>query len=383
MENTQVKAKKIKDEYDYVIVGAGLSGICIATLLSRFTENVLLIDSNDFTGGINHKVNTACGAQNNGLRFIPDTTLSQKAMAFLQNLMQEKIEWNSLEIPPVNYDSGQLKPFVGFGSHPPAFYEELEYFTLVKHLQPSIPVHEWTQKVFAQFKGDSISKSYVTRFAIENDRVDHVVINGTKIIKGTNFIFTGLVKDLSVLLPQEIMGARARQKLSKSTYWNALCIDFCHNHAITESQAIHVLNGTTQDELGPCLGQFQPAQEINGETLQFSQWMTFLDTEECEDTELLGLALKKIKRQIKRAYPDALENLKSERIAVFPQYAGNGELKVNANQSLPQAENLWIASASMNPQKNLVGALLQAELVCNAIGFQTDSQEVQNPSELV
>lgn len=138
---------------------------------------------------------------------------------------------------------------------------------------------------------------------------------------------------------------------------------------------MHVLNGTTQDEIGPCVGRFLPAVDVDGIRMQTSQWMTFIEHEVTEDSEVVGTALKKIKRQVKRAYPEALEGLKQERIFVTPILAGNGDIKLNGNGTLPGLENLWIGSATVHEQRNLVGALLQAEMVVASLGFSPQVTE--------
>jgi hypothetical protein len=229
--------------------------------------------------------------------------------------------------------------------------------------------------LFEKFKGDFLPRSYVTKFHQDGNRVSHVTINGSKTLHAQNFIFAGAVKDLGLLLPEDAISMRARTKLSKNTYWTALCLDLCHNHVVTGSSAMHVLNGTTQDEIGPCVGRFQPAVDIEGTSLQASQWMTFIEQEVTEDSEVVGMTLKKIKRQIKRAYPEALDNLKLERIFVAPIIAGNGDIKLSSNMTMPELENLWIASSTVHEQKNLVGALLQAEMIIASLGFRIEAQE--------
>jgi hypothetical protein len=112
--------------------------------------------------------------------------------------------------------------------------------------------------------------------------------------------------------------------------------------------------------------------EVDSNMIQASQWITFIESESTEDSEVVGMALKKIKRQVKRAYPEALDNLKSERIFVSPYIAGNGDLKLSANQTIPSLENLWVSSATLNEQKNLVGALLQAEMIVASLGFKVE-----------
>ncbi len=103
-----------------------------------------------------------------------------------------------------------------------------------------------------------------------------------------------------------------------------------------------------------------------------------MDDELSDDSEITAHALKKMKRQIKRAHPLAMENTISERIFVYSNYAGEGVLKVSENQTVGGLENLWIASPTINANKNLVGAIKQAELVFSSLGFTVDKQSVEN-----
>lgn len=359
--------------YDYAIIGSGLTGLSIAAALSRETKNIALIEAADVPFGVNKKVNFPTGPLNNGLRFVPDSVLSEKALRFLSELTETNVIEDVTEESPVTYDSGNFKTFLGFGDNPPAFYEEFSYFTANKRIELAAEPFQWTQMLFEKFKGDFLPRSYVTKFHQDGERVTHVTINGSKTLHAQNFIFAGTIKDLALLLPEDAISIRARTKLSKNTYWTALCLDLCHSKAVTDSTAMHVLNGTTQDEIGPCVGKFHTPVEVDGSPLQASQWMTFIEQEVTEDSEVVGMALKKIKRQIKRAYPEALDNMKLERIFVTPIISGNGDLKLNANMTIPSLENLWIASATINEQKNLVGALLQAEMIVASLGFKLES----------
>lgn len=362
--------------YDYAIIGSGLTGLSIAAALSRETKNVALIEASEVFGGTNKQINFPTGPINNGLRFVPHTPLSEQALLFLEDLLGLKIIAGHSEEAPITYEAGGFKTFLGFGDNPPAFYEELNYFTHTQRTNLHLEPGQWTQLLFKKFTGDFFPRSYVTKFHHEGNRVTHVTVNGSKTVHAQNFIFAGAPKDLALLLPEEAMPIRARTRLSKNTYWTALCLDLCHSRAVSSSAAMHVLNGTTQDEIGPCAGRFLPAVEVDGQTMQVSQWITFMNNEETEDSEVVGLSLKKMKRQLKRAYPDAFEGLKLERIFVAPMIAGDGELKLNADQTLPTLNNLWVASSTVNPQKNLIGSLLQAELVVSSLGFKVEAQGV-------
>lgn len=367
--------------YDYAIIGSGLSGLFIAAALSRFTSNIALLESGDVAGGMNRPIRFPTGTVNNGLRHVPDTELAHKALLGLENILGLKIIGDSVELPPITYGSGSFKSFLGFGENPPPFYEELTYFTSTQNLSLKLEPYAWTQLLFEKFKGDFMPRSYVTKIHTANEEATQITINGAKTLTAQNYIYCGSPKNLALLLPDEALSPRARQKLAKNLYWTALCLDLCHSHEVTDEMAMHILNGTTVDEIGPSAGKFLPSVQEGDTKLQASQWVTFIEEEVTEDSEVVAAALKKIKRQIKRAYPEALESLRLERIVVAPLLAGDGDLKLKANQTLPEISNLWVASAAVNPQKNLLGALLQAELVISALGFDINAAEVQSEAE--
>ncbi len=375
-------SKKASHVYDYAVIGSGLSGLALANVLCKETKNVILIESSDTFGGLNRSIQTPFGPMNNGLRFLPDTNLAHQALSFLEMLLATSVSPRSIDLPPMSYESGGLRPFVGFGNHPPTFYDEISYFTHSRELRTLLEPHEWTQILFNQFTGEFLPKSYVTKLHQKDKQVTHVTVNGQKTIQALNFIYCGPVKALKTLLPESLLSSRSLQKLSKNQYWTAVGIDLLHAHPVSEIENRHVLNGTTQDDIGPCVGVFHKPSEINGEKLQYSQWLTFIDDEEAEDTEVVGVSLKKVKRQIKRAYPNAFENLKFERILVVPSFSGNGDLKLSANQTVPGALNLWIGSTQVNSQKNILGALLQAELVASALGCHPLGNKVQIQTQI-
>lgn len=367
MNNTKKTSQHI---YDYAIIGSGISGLAIAAKISQSTKNVVLIEANDFLGGSHRTISSQGQTINNGLRFIPGTQLAEKAVLFLEDILNLKLIKNISNDLPVTYENGSLTEFLGFGDNPPAFYDELNYFISPNQIELNLDVHQWPQLLKEKYQGETLLRSYVTKFVQEEPGViSHVIVNGTKNIYAQNFIYCGNIKDLGLLLPEDVLSSRAKHKITKGSYWTAVCLDVFHNHLVTDSKAIHVLNGTTQDDIGPCVGKFITTQDANGNFVSTSQWMTFMDNETSEDSEAIAHALKKIKRQIKRAYPEALESLLSERIIVIPYVAGDGDLKLNADQSLPNAKNLWIGSGRVNSQKNIVGALLQAKLILTSIGF--------------
>jgi hypothetical protein len=359
--------------YDYVIVGSGLPGLLLASALSRFTSNIALLEAQETFGGCHKKITNAMGSFENGIRYFPNTDSSRSALSFAENLLGLKVHDEPQEAPVVFFEGGVFKPFVGFGDVHVDFYDELAYFLSASELPLKYPVYEWPKRLMETFKGDFLPRSIVTKFQSEGSVVKSVLVNGNKTIQGDQFIFCGSFKDLSVLLPTESLSARAKNKLNKTTYWTSICLDILHSVPFETTNTYHILNGTTQDELGPCFGKIYPA----GETTQFSQWISFVDDELSDDSEVTAHALKKMKRQIKRAYPTALDSPISERIFVYSNYAGEGVLKVNENQTIAGLDNLWIASPTINSSKNMVGAIKQAELVLSSLGFSAEKQPIE------
>lgn len=357
--------------YDYIVIGSDLGSLALACALSENTKNVALIDGQDFAGSDCKAVSFPTGMISNGLHYTPDSDLAKKAVSFLEGLIGQPVLGPLREVPPVTFEQGQIKEFLGFGDNTPEFYEEIKFFTTPQQRELLIPSHQWAQLLVQKFQGDFLPRSYVTKFELEGDKVIGVTVNGAKSIKGLNFIYSGPIKALSRLLPNEALNQKARSKLAKNSFWSALFMDLCHSQPVTDSTAVHILNGTTADEIGPCAGQFLPA---TAEGLQVSQWITFVEDETEDESELVSQALKKMKRQIKRAYPSALDGLKSERLRWAPQISGQTDLKLSGQQTLGDLENLWIGSSAVHNQKFWIGSLLQAQLVLAAMGFQSEAR---------
>lgn len=357
-----------KETFDVAVIGGGLSGLLISTALHKEGLKVALLDSSDFLGGVSKAIQSKFGVLNNGIRFLPDSPLAHQSLEFLSSVLGEKVQAESAEIPPVTYENSEIRPFVGFGEKSPADVDEISYFLNSHRLETNSEPHEWVRILTDLAPNSRFLRSWVTRLVVENGHVAHAIINGDKTLHAHHFVFTGRLKDLSLLLADEFIPARTKQKLAKGPHWTALCLDIFHADTVTDSKAIHILNGTTDDDFGPCVGQFLPTSENKDQSPQVSQWLTLLDEEATEDSELVAGALKKIKRQIKRAYPQALENIKQERIVVNPAFSLAADLaKLNANQSWPGLPNLWIGTGQAHTQRNLLGTLLQSALTTEAL----------------
>jgi hypothetical protein len=371
--------------YDYIVIGSGLSGLSVATALAKETSSVLLIEGNDVLGGQNYNQTKYENFPNVGLRFLPHSDLSQKAIGFLSQLIQEPTHFEQLENQPQTFEAGNFKPFVGFGQNSPEFYEAFSFLFSKHELLPNLPITNWVEKLVAAYKGEIALRSWVTHIKVEEGRATTLTINGQKTISAMNVVYAGKLQALPALLPLDAINARARQKLSKGPYCTAVELSLYFNKAITEKNNLHVLYGSSSEELKPCFGRF--SNSISNESdmtqpVQASNWLTLVDFEEAEDNEIVGEALKRMKRQIKRAYPEAFDSIAFEKIHISSGWHGTGDLKLSSNQSLPLVNNLWVASGSLSSQAQTIGALLQAELVLSAMGAHPGGTAIELNQDL-
>ena len=357
--------------YDYIVIGSGLTGLNIASHISSETKNILILESENDIGGANRPASLHSEVIENGLRFYPHTELSSQVLFQLENFLGLKLIGPTKENHPETYEASGFKSFVGFGEKSPEFYDQLAYFLNKSEIQLTIPVHQIIQLMKEKYQGEILTRSYVTKFNFTDNKLTHVTVNGTKHFHSNNFIFTGNVRDLNLLMPDEFMGHRAKAKLKKDTAWMGLCLDLFHEvpegTALVEKDNLFILNGTTDDDIGPCVGRFSPALTPQK---QISLWMSFVDVDTAEETENIAEVLKKMKRQIKRAFPEMAEHIKGERLFISSPLSC-GEIKMNANGTLHKVDNLWIASPQVSKYPNLLGSLLQSQMTLAALGFGT------------
>jgi hypothetical protein len=371
--------------FDVVVVGAGLGGLVTAACLVQRGLDVCVLEGADFAGGHSRSIYSPLGLVDNGLKFFPDNANAQSLLMRLGLLVGQSIEIESVENGPVTFHNGEIKPFVGFGKEAPEFHRELSYFLEPRRLQLSRSLGQLTADLIALLGDRILTSSTVTKYLGREGVIESVMVNGQRQIFGREFVHSASPKLLGLLLSDEVLSSRTKQKIAKAEYWTILGLDLFHNGSISGKQELHLLNGTTQDEIGPCVGLFQgavPSLQSKDELVQHSQWMTFVDEESSEDPEVIGAVLKKIKRQIKRAYPEALEKLISERIFVAPMMEAELDLKFDKRGALSGVSNLWLAHGTASGQPNLVGSLQQAETVVeNLMRGQSEESVSASPVE--
>lgn len=373
-------------KFDYVVFGADLTGILIAHELSGQGAKVALIDEAEVPGQKLRAIKNEYGQLSPLMNCFPQTAGSESAAEFFEQVLKLKVFRSDHAMSAMTYENGMLKNFIGFGDNPPLFYSEILPYLSPRYYQLTLDFEQILQHLLGQKTFDFLPRSSLTKMELESDKMTVATLNGHKKIHAENFIYTQNLKSLSLLLKDMPLSSKVKNKLSKGPYLSTLRVDLFFQSPLCEIDSLHVLNGTTQDEIGPNFGIFHPATEMG----QSSQWLTYLESQEAEESEYVGEAIKKIKRQIKRAYPNSSSALKKERISLYPYEAG-GDEQFLPNSRFNEIENLWIAHPQLNPEKGPFAGIAQARSLLQKLGFVSeraghealsDGQPLQNESNL-
>jgi len=375
----QLKTPKAQ-EFDTLVIGAGLSGLIAANALEATGRNVVLMEAADHIGGASRMGFTQAGLIDHGLKFIPDSTAAHEALDWLETVLGEKIERAVIEAAPVNYDDGKFKPYVGFGDTVVATSSEIEAYAINRRLQTTSTPKDWVVKLGELFSSTLLTQSQVTKMAIEDGFVIESIVNGAKRISAREVVFAGAPNTLIPILPDGALAPRIRQKLLRGDFWTSVNLDLVHKQPITDSRSVHVLKGANEE---PTVGVFhEPRMAEDGRTLQVSQWFTLVPRDQIDEEELVAGALKQIKRQIKRAYESALEGNVQERILVSPASHGSLLGAFEAPGRLPKIENLWLTSSFFSDERNTLGTLIQTRKVIDDIGEHCSDTDLSKDSDI-
>jgi hypothetical protein len=363
-----------KNKYDYAVIGAGLTGTIIAKGLSRQGAKVLLLEATEAPG------------EASGLMPMPESDLNTKNIEFFQMATGLPVTASSTEFRLKTFDSGSIKDFLGFGDQAPEYIDLMTPFLASTQIFLSPGKEDWIPKILSDFTGDFQKKSYVTAFEFEQDKIKSFMINGQTRASADQIVFAGALPQVSNLVPAEHWNAKPLSKFGKMKSWTAVGLDLQHSaygapeNELSESgnsdtdenvktPELWVLKGTPQDEHLPCVGVISP----DGKT---SHWMTWIKDIDAEDTEEVAQCLKRIKRQIKQAFPEILTKLDFERIYVQPSWA----IPAAGTDMLPQISNLHFASSQLASQPGVLGGIERATVVLKEMGFTEASfPELQTP----
>jgi hypothetical protein len=353
------QSKTIKTaEFDSIVIGGGLSGLIAAHQLESTGRKVALIEGMDSLGGSCRPTRTPAGLIDHSLKLIPETEITEETLRWFESVLGEPLSWEVVEAPPITYDDGKFKPFVGFGDQKVQTAAEVDAYAKTRYLRLSTTPKDWVQKLSETFTGTILTQSHLTKMIVDENFVIELLVNGAKRYSAREVLFCAAPQQLARLLPEGNVPARLRQRLVKGEFWTSVNLTLVHGSVVTESESVHVLKGANEE---PSVGLFsQPVTLEDGRQVQASQWLTLVHRDITDDPEATGSALKQIKRQVKRAYETALDGLIQERIAVTPTSHGDLTGALSEDGRWPKLENLWVVSNFLAPEKNVLGTIRQA-----------------------
>lgn len=313
--------------FDFVIYGASLEGLLVAQYLQNKGLNVLVLEPSAKVGDIFAPV---CFRETCVVNLF--STLMQKEMASLPR----PFETQNISLMPLTFEKGHLEPFVGFGESAPQYVEYLSPWTQGQTLDLDPSLCSFLKAI--PESGLAIRfQTTITSLTISSEKISEVIINDKEKILAKNFIFTLHPNQILDLLQGHAHSSKIFTQLSKTQSWAAIQLSLVHAKPVTDNDQIHILYGTQKNPV-ISLGRFKNTT---------SQWMSFLPSDEQDIHEQGVVALKEMKRQIRRAYPNAFDQISFEKISLLGQIFGHIDLKTKTPWQIDGLKNLLLCSRSL------------------------------------
>lgn len=356
-----------KSQYDSIIVGSGLTGLLLARRLAEAGEKVAVLEAKELPGGHLGRTLTKGYSFHSSLEFVPDYLECTEGFEKVGAWLDLNILGVSRNLSPKTYQSGELRDFVGFGEIQLSSLDEVNWYTQSKSREMLVRPEELVERLLADAPFEVFVMSEVTSYNLEAGRVTSVTINAAKTIEARRFFHTGPVSQLTRLFPEGAIKPKEKSRLAKAHAWTTVGLHFLHRGLQTELPELLILQGT-KTEPDPCVGRFFPAFSRDGQVLQESLWVSFIDPEAAEDMEALGGQIRNMKKQIKKAFPEALDRTEIEKITVTPESHGYLDLGLKEPFQLSQVDGFYLASPLMAQQRGVGSSVAVCVEVVESLG---------------
>jgi hypothetical protein len=324
---------------DTLIIGGGLTGLFLAHRLHHGGQRVSLVEARPELGGRSRR--------STGLEFIPATNENVALLEWVKSVSPVPFNFSVREHRPQLYDEGRWRPFAGFGDAGFLSITELSQYSHSHDIVVEPGIEHLVRALIEQLPFEAQTMSEVTGLKIEDGKVTEVVVNGDKTLKPERVVFTPHPALLNNLIEGDGLNAKNRTRLAKMQVWTAVMLELQHPEPLAEDSSIRIFTHSAK-EFEPVVGR------VFGNV---SRWMTLVPGEREAEHEFVGQCIRHIKRQLKRAWPNAFDTQVPEKILVQANSMGQQSLKTKENFRFPEIPNLFIGSHILGNQGGEVGSL--------------------------
>jgi hypothetical protein len=329
---------------DTIVIGSGLTGLLLTHRLHQAGKNVALFEARETLGG-RYRRQTLYSSP--GLDFFPALNENIELLEWLKAIAPLAIQFEVQDHRPQLYDEGRWRPFAGFGEAGFQSVTELAHFSHTHEIFIEPGFEQLVRVLIEQLPVVGEIRHEVTGIKVNDGKVTEVIINGEKSVKAEQVIFTAHAGFLNHLIEGEGLHAKNRTRLAKMQPWTAVTLELNHTPPLADDPAIRIFTHSAK-EFEPVVGR------VLGDR---SKWMTLVPSEREAEHEFISQCIRHIKRQLKRAWPLAMEGKVEEKILVQSNAYGQQSLKTKDQFKLPEISNLWLANHILANRPGEIAAL--------------------------
>ena len=353
-----------------VILSDGLAGFMLAHVLSKKGHVVTLIDTDQGP-------QTERRFYDFGIHFLPDTPRVRNGLALLEECFGKSFDTQVVQTTPLTFKDGKLEQFIGFGESSSKSIEPLGFFNkpsrLVLNLSDEALVQLAVQKGEFKFLPFSEISAFHFKHSTKSSRLEKITINGQTDIEADQFFYLNTPSNMLPLLPQELIGVRARSRLEKSSSWARISLKCVYETPIVSNDALLFLLPNQPDQL-PCVGQIEKLG-----ALQLSNWLTFIPGEMVEDAAYVSSGLKEIRKLVRKAF-HPLEPAPKESVSVELLAAADLSWIFENDDLMGVAENFHFVPRLAAQSQGLAQSVECVSRACCGLFPSADQYETYNTS---